>query len=162
MYKMGQNFHKIEAVRLEGGGPPPPPSGQPDRFFPVFFLITSLSKLVKVCIINLWLSLCYSFEAFTAQLQLLQSSQRLSLSLPAQSQFLHDITFCKFSQRVKRIFEQIILVLDFLNEVELLSDFLNEVELLSDFLNVGAREKPFLPSHLPCPPPTLIWGRKKK
>ena len=26
---MGQNFHKIEAVRLEGG--------QPDRFFPVFF-----------------------------------------------------------------------------------------------------------------------------
>ena len=28
---MGQNFHKIEAVRLEGGDPPPPPlprSGQ--------------------------------------------------------------------------------------------------------------------------------------
>ena len=23
--KMGQNFHKIEAVRLDGGGPPPPP-----------------------------------------------------------------------------------------------------------------------------------------
>ena len=29
MDKMGQNFHKIEAVRLEGGDPPPPPqSGQ--------------------------------------------------------------------------------------------------------------------------------------
>ena len=38
---MGQNFHKIEAVRLEGGDPPPQ-SGQPDRFFPVFFFITSL------------------------------------------------------------------------------------------------------------------------
>ena len=33
---MGQHFHKIEAVRLEGGDPPP--SGQPDHFFPVFFL----------------------------------------------------------------------------------------------------------------------------
>ena len=32
--KMGQNFHKIEAVRRS--------SGQPDRFFPVFFLMASL------------------------------------------------------------------------------------------------------------------------
>ena len=29
---MGRNFHKIEAVRLEGGDPPP----KPDRFFTVF------------------------------------------------------------------------------------------------------------------------------
>ena len=37
---MGQNFHKIEAVKLEGGDPPP--SGQPDRFFTGFFLTPSL------------------------------------------------------------------------------------------------------------------------
>ena len=36
-------FSQIEAVRLGRGWPPlPPQSGQPDRFFPVFFLNPSL------------------------------------------------------------------------------------------------------------------------
>ena len=52
---MGQNFHKIEAVRLEGGDPPPPPpSGQPDRFIDVFFFNTSLTYFVLLCV-----TLCY-------------------------------------------------------------------------------------------------------
>ena len=33
---MGQNFHKIEAVRLEGGDPPPQ-RASPPPFFPFFF-----------------------------------------------------------------------------------------------------------------------------
>ena len=39
MDKMGQNFHKIEAVRLEGGDPPPPPprGRRSPRFLPVLF-----------------------------------------------------------------------------------------------------------------------------
>ena len=35
--KMGQNFHKYKRSGWGGGDPPPPQSGQPDRFFPVFF-----------------------------------------------------------------------------------------------------------------------------
>ena len=36
MDKMGQNFHKIEAVRLEGGDPPPKAVSL-TAFFPFFF-----------------------------------------------------------------------------------------------------------------------------
>ena len=40
MDKMGQNFHKIEAVRLEGGDPPPPPKAVSlTAFFPFFLLL---------------------------------------------------------------------------------------------------------------------------
>ena len=36
--KKGLTFSQIVLVRLEGGDPPTPPqSGQPDRFFTVFF-----------------------------------------------------------------------------------------------------------------------------
>ena len=34
---MGQNFHKIEAVRLEGGDPLPPQAVSLTAFFPFFF-----------------------------------------------------------------------------------------------------------------------------
>ena len=47
MDKMGQNFHKIEAVRLEGGDPPSPPKAVSlTAFFP-FFFITSLRGIIK-------------------------------------------------------------------------------------------------------------------
>ena len=36
--KKGPKFSQIVLVRLGGGAPPPPQSGQPDRFFTVFFL----------------------------------------------------------------------------------------------------------------------------
>ena len=51
MDKMGQNFHKIEAVRLEGGDPPPKCSAWP--LFSRFFFITSLIQRGKL----LWQSL---------------------------------------------------------------------------------------------------------
>ena len=47
---MGQNFHKIEAVRLEGGDPPQ--SGQPDRFFSRFFF-DYFPKYKLVILVNL-------------------------------------------------------------------------------------------------------------
>ena len=51
--KMGQNFHKIEAVRLEGGDPPSPPQAVSlTAFFPFFLLITSLSIWVKC--VGIW------------------------------------------------------------------------------------------------------------
>ena len=34
---MGQNFHKIEAVRLEGGDSPPPKAASLTAFFQFFF-----------------------------------------------------------------------------------------------------------------------------
>ena len=43
---MGQNFHKIEAVRLEGGDTPPPQAVSLTAFFP-FFLTPSLSEKVS-------------------------------------------------------------------------------------------------------------------
>ena len=43
MDKMGQNFHKIEAVRLEGVDPPSPPKAVSLTAFSQFFFNPSLS-----------------------------------------------------------------------------------------------------------------------
>ena len=54
MDKMGQHFHKIEAVRLEGGDPPSPPQAVSlTAFFP-FFFTPSLRILIKIAQIALY------------------------------------------------------------------------------------------------------------
>ena len=92
---MGQNFHKIEAVRLEGGDPLPPPSGPPDRFLR-FFLTPSLKIIRKIydCACNHFLFLSNAFQSFRYWLKIMIKSEGLMILLPTNA---YQLGFCSFS-----------------------------------------------------------------